>query len=233
MKNFSKGMISGILIVVLLMGMVPGFATTMTRTIQAVFNDYQVYLNGSRVNTSAEPFMVDGKVYLAANDVAKLMGKSLQVSGSQIMIGEARGMSTREFLTQSYEKIGNIYAGITWVNGEIEIAGTVYPSTSTILSFMSGTQRVNRVKYLTKGNYDTFSCVLGMDDRSGSILEDAKNYATVYFYVDGSLEEKYEVYRGQDPEKVSLNLSGASSFRIEVEHNTQDTYVDLTNIEMQ
>lgn len=233
MKNFSKGMISGILIVVLLMGMVPGFATTMTRTIQAVFNDYQVYLNGSRVNTSAEPFMVDGKVYLAANDVAKLMGKSLQVSGSQIMIGEASGMSTREFLTQSYEKVGNIYAGITWVNGEVEIAGTVYPSTSTILSFMSGSQRVNRVKYLTKGNYDTFSCVLGMDDRSGSILEDAKNYATVYFYVDGSLEEKYEVYRGQDPEKVSLNLSGASSFRIEVEHNTQDTYVDLTNIEMQ
>jgi|GEM_PF-3119160 len=233
MKNFSKGMISGILIVVLLMGMVPGFATTMTRTIQAVFNDYQVYLNGSRVNTSAEPFMVDGKVYLAANDVAKLMGKSLQVSGSQIMIGEASGMSTREFLTQSYEKVGNIYAGITWVNGQVEIAGTVYPSTSTILSFMSGTQRVNRVKYLTKGNYDTFSCVLGMDDRSGSIMEDAKNYATVYFYVDGSLEEKYEVYRGQDPEKISLNLSGASSFRIEVEHNTQDTYVDLTNIEMQ
>jgi len=233
MKNFSKGMISGILIVVLLMGMVPGFATTMTRTIQAVFNDYQVYLNGARVNTSSEPFMVDGKVYLAANDVAKLMGKSLQVSGSQVMIGEASGLSTREFLTQSYEKVGNIYAGITWVSGEVEIAGTVYPSTSTILSFMSGAQRVNRVKYLTKGNYDAFSCVLGMDDRSGSILEDAKNYATVYFYVDGSLEEKYEIYRGQDPEKVSLNLSGASSFRIEVEHNTKDTYVDLTNIEMQ
>lgn len=233
MKNFGKGMISGILIVVLLMGMMPGFATTMTRTIQAVFNDYQVYLNGARVSTSSEPFMVDGKVYLAANDVAKLMGKSLQVSGSQVMIGEVSGLSTREFLTQSYEKVGNIYAGITWVNGQVEIAGTVYPSTSTILSFADGTQRVNRVKYLTKGNYDTFSCVLGMDDRSGSILEDAKNYATVYFYVDGSLEEKYEVYRGQDPQNVSLDLSGASSFRIEVEHNTRDTYVDLTNIEMQ
>lgn len=233
MKNYFKGLISGILIVVLLMGMVPAFATTMTRTLQAVFNNYQVYVNGARVSTSAEPFMVDGKVYLSANDAAKLMGKSLHVSGSQIMIGETSGISTREFLTQSYEKVGNIYAGITWVNGDVEIAGTIYSSTSTILSFASGSQKVNRVKYLTKGNYDSFSAVLGMDDRSGSILEDARNYATVYFYVDGSLEEKYEIYRGQDPEKVSLDLSGASSFRIEVEHNTTETYVDLTNIEMQ
>lgn len=233
MKNYLKGMISGILIVVLIMGVVPAFATTMTRSIQAVFNDYKVYLNGARVNTTAEPFMVDGMVYISANDAAKFMGKSLSVSGSQIMIGESSGTSTREFLTQSYEKVGNIYAGITWVTGEVEIAGTVYPSTSTILSFMNGSQKVNRVKYLTKGKYDSFSAVLGMDDRSGSILEDARNYATVYFYVDGTIVDKFEIYRGQDPTKVSLDLSGASSFRIEVEHNTSDTYVDLTNIEMQ
>ena len=233
MKNYLKGMFSGILIIVLLMGMVPAFATTMTRTIQAVFNDYQVYVNGARVNTSSEPFMIDGVTYISANDAAKMMGKSLYVSGSQIMIGEASGVSTREFLTQSYEKVGNIYAGITWVTGDVEMAGTLYPSTSTILSFTSGTQKVNRVKYLTKGGYDTFSAVLGMDDRSGSIMEDARNYATVYFYIDGSLELKEEIYRGQDPINISLDLKGASSFRIEVEHNTIDTYVDLTNIELQ
>lgn len=233
MKNYLKGMISGILIVVLIMGMVPAFATTMTRTIQAVFNDYQVYINGARVKTTSEPFMVDGVAYISANDAAKMMGKSLHVAGQQIMIGEASGLSTREFLTQSYEKVGTIYAGITWVNGDVEIAGTLYPSTSTILSFTSGMQKVNRVKYLTKGGYDSFSAVLGMDDRSGSILEDARNYATVYFYVDGTLEMKKEIYRGQDPVNISLDLSGSSSFRIEVEHNTNDTYVDLTNIEMQ
>ena len=167
MKNYLKGMISGILIVVLIMGMVPAFATTMTRTIQAVFNDYQVYINGAKVKTTSEPFMVGGVAYISANDAAKMMGKSLHVSGQQILIGEASGISTREFLTQSYEKVGNIYAGITWVSGDVEI------------------------------------------DRSGSILEDARNYATVYFYVDGSLAEKEEVYRGQDPIKVSLDLSGA------------------------
>ena len=54
------------------------FASGTTKTLKAFFNNIKIYLDGKKVETSSEPFIVDGVTYLPVRDIAEAL--DLEVS---------------------------------------------------------------------------------------------------------------------------------------------------------
>ena len=54
------------------------FASGTTKTLKAFFNNIKIYLDGKKVETKSEPFIVDGVTYLPVRDIAEAL--DLEVS---------------------------------------------------------------------------------------------------------------------------------------------------------
>jgi hypothetical protein len=54
-----------------------GFASYVTKTIQANYRNVTVFVNGAQKNLKSEPFIVDGTTYVPLRDVAEIMGSTV------------------------------------------------------------------------------------------------------------------------------------------------------------
>jgi len=79
MKNDKLRYIAiGAAITLVLSSTVNVFALSGTRTIKAVYNDIKIMLNGERIVTEKEPFIVDGTTYLSVRDVGEALGLDVE-----------------------------------------------------------------------------------------------------------------------------------------------------------
>ena len=77
-KHDLKVFTSGVMATVLTMsGATLAFSETARKSIIAEYNNIKIYVDGKLVQTSSEPFVVNGTTYLPVRTVGEAVGKSV------------------------------------------------------------------------------------------------------------------------------------------------------------
>lgn len=73
MKNF-KNLITGVLILFLIFSSISVYALTGTKSIDVIYDNIKVTLDGKTINMDAEPFEYNGITYVPVESVSKALG---------------------------------------------------------------------------------------------------------------------------------------------------------------
>ncbi|MDR2167306.1 MAG: hypothetical protein LBE35_05590 [Clostridiales bacterium] len=79
-KERLKGMVFGIIVTLTLVFAVPAIANTITTTIQVTYRGLCISVNGQTVVPEQEPFIFNGRTFLALRDVAEALGAEVRMN---------------------------------------------------------------------------------------------------------------------------------------------------------
>ena len=77
-KDKLKGIVIGVVAVLILTAAVPALASSVTSAIQVTYRNIGVTVNGKSVVTEQEPFIFEGRTYLAVRDIAEAFGMEIR-----------------------------------------------------------------------------------------------------------------------------------------------------------
>lgn len=182
-------------------------ASNVARTITVYYQDIKMYVDGQRVNTSAEPFIYNGTTYLPVRAAGEALGENVYWDGStrSIYIGERPGavqylmevcppyqvgVNVDEFYPASGEYF--LMAGERYMNGITSNCG-FYDA------YFNTNSQYNTIQF-TYGPLDGYS----FHDHPG----------TLTFIGDGIELASYVVNEGDMPKTSSLSIDGVNQLII-------------------
>lgn len=229
MKINFKSMAAGCVIGASVMSAVPAVGYDGVRTIQAVFKNIRICVDGVEMTPrdtagkEVEPFIYNGTTYLPVRAVGEAVGKevSYDVNTNTVYLGDgtntsATNLPTRGINLEPYKTENASVKNVT-------MGGVSY---SDALWLDSGTGS-GIAYYNLAGGYTSLSGMYGFDDGANE-----GNTATISFYGDGILIQKINVKSGQLPKNFTINLTGVSQLVIEGAHvnDTLNNWVALGDI---
>lgn len=186
-------------------------------TIDVVYNNIQVYINGSLTEftdsngNDVEPFIYNGNIYLPLPAIAEAMGVGYSWDGSTMSayLGAQPGES-QYLLDVCPPYQDNRFDFVTQTDGtSFNMAGQKYTNGMKTKYYYDSDHPY--ALFNLNGQYSTMSFVLGhVDDQS---MHDGK----VLIYLDGKLLDEYEILSENLPSRVTVSLNNALSMKIVVE----------------
>lgn len=204
MKFNFKSMVTGGIIGVVLMATIPASAYDGTRTIQAVYKNIRICIDGVEMTPrdaagkEVEPFIYNGTTYLPIRAVGEAVGKQVSYDGSTntVYLGKSGQV---QYLGQQIESYRLERAS----EGTFTMAGQEYYN-SVSSRHMAGTAYYN-----LNGLYTSMSGVYGMLDGTNA------DEGTILVYGDDRLLETLDVQVGMIPKNFAINVTGVNQLRIE------------------
>ncbi len=207
MKLNLKSLILGFLTGITLMMSVPVMGYNGTRTIQAVYKNIRICIDGVEMTPRdsagqvVEPFIYNGTTYLPIRAVGEAVGKEVTYDGSTstVYLGKSGQVQYLGQQIEAYQTDGAYEETVT-MGGESYLNG---------LSFnrYSGTRYAY---YNLNGMYTSISGMYGMEDGTSDDKE-----RTINFYGDGRLLESITVRGGELPKNFVVNITGVAQLKIE------------------
>lgn len=204
MKINFKSMAAGCVIGAAVMSAVPAVGYDGVRTIQAVFKNIRICVDGVEMTPrdtagkEVEPFIYNGTTYLPVRAVGEAVGKEVTYDGST----------------------NTVYLGKSGVNSYLGQQVTAYQGNAGEGSYsMGGQTYVNSLRFYSRnsnafynlnGSYTLITGVYGMEDGTS---EDAESI--ISFYGDGILLDTITVRGGELPKQFAVNVSGVAQLKIE------------------
>lgn len=208
-----QGVVIGLLIGTLLTGSLV-FAKTGTETIEALYNNIKIYVDGVKIDSkdvngnAVEPFIYNGTTYLPVRAVGEAIGKQVSWDGEtqSVYLGEKPGDVQYlmdvcpPYRTQQYDEY-------TLVNGKsFSMSGKKYTN-GFFISNNWGTG--GYAIFNLNGKYNSITLELGpVDGHTG-------NDSEVNFFVDDKLVKSYTVNQQDLSKKVTIPLKGGMQLKIE------------------
>ena len=219
MKQRLQGLVAGLLIGIMVSTGVT-FAKTGTASIEAVFRDIKLYVDGVKVDprdasgNAVEPFIYNGTTYLPVRAVGEAMGKTVSWDGktSTVYVGEKPGEVS--YLTDKCEAYNSVACSFAKNGDSFSMGKKKY--TNGFYLFNTGFACFN-----LNGEYESMTFDIGCLDNSGA---DGK----VQIYVDDKLVEEIELKHNSLPKTVTVPLD--YGLNLEVRKVTGGGYFGLANI---
>lgn len=202
-------------------------ASNVARTITVYYQDIKMYVDGMRVNTSAEPFIYNGTTYLPVRAAGEALGENVYWDGStkSVYIGERPGAV--DYLMevcppyQSDYDVKEYYAN---KGGSFLMAGNKY-SNGIVGWCYTG---YNHDAYFnTNSQYRSMQFTYGPQDEKS--FADAAS--TVSFIGDGRVLASYDVHYGDLPKTASVSLNGVN--QLVIQFSGGNGYIGVGNITVQ
>lgn len=208
MKVNLKSMVMGAVVGAAVMAAMPVMGYDGTRTIQAVFKNIKICVDGVQMTPrdtagkEVEPFIYNGTTYLPVRAVGEAVGKEVSYDGSTntVYLGKSGVKSYLGQQIEAYQKEG-------WDTGEgsYKMGGKTYTNCLRIV-YEGGCAYYN-----LNGLYTSISGVYGMED---GVSEESES--VISFYGDGRLIDSITVRGGQLPKNFAVNISGVAQLKIEM-----------------
>ena len=198
-------------------------ASNMARTIAVYYQDIKMYVDGMRVNPSAEPFIYNGTTYLPVRAAGEALGEDVYWDGStrSIYIGERLGAV--DYLMEvcpPYQHDGSVYEYYANDGDSFLMAGN--KDSNGVVGYTGN----NSIYFNTNSQYDSMRFTYG--PRDGSSFSDT---LTVSFIGDGRLLASYDVNYGDMPKTASVSLDGVNQLMIQFSGGWG--YIGVGNITVQ
>ncbi len=214
MNKRLQGFVAGILCCVLFAG-ISVFAKNTTETIQALYKDIKIYVDGVKIDpkdangNTVEPFIYNGTTYLPVRAVGEAINKQVTWDGatSSVYLGEKPGD------TQYLMEIKPPYGG--------EGYNTYFSNKGEFLS-IGGTKYTNGIKlrysngfalFNIDGKYNSMTFIAGRPD------EDNIVDTTVNFYVDDKLVKSINISGDALPQKHTVSLNHGLQLKIQTDND--------------
>ncbi len=222
MKLNFKSLAAGCVIGAMAMSVVPAVGYDGVRTIQAVFKNIKVCVDGVEMTLrdtagqEVEPFIYNGTTYLPVRAVGEALGKEVSYDGSTstVYIGKSGQVNYLGQQVTAYQTDGAKEETVT-MGGENYLNGL-----SFYISFN------HYAYYNLNGLYTSISGVYGMEDGSS---EDAEYILS--FYGDGRLIDSITVKGGELPKNFAVNVTGVAQLKIESTKSGSSGKVCLGSVE--
>lgn len=182
-------------------------ASNVARTITVYYQDIKMYVDGMRVNTSAEPFIYNGTTYLPVRAAGEALGENVYWDGStrSIYIGERPGAV--QYLMEvcpPYQGEGHEYYANE--GDSFLMAGNKYSN-----GFVGSCVANDYAYFNTNSQYRSMQFTYGPEDSSSFPGEGS----TVSFIGDGRVLASYDVHYGDLPKTASVSLDGVNQLVIQ------------------
>lgn len=189
------------------------YATNATRTIQAVYNNIKLVVDGVPTTpkdsngTTVEPFIYNGTTYLPVRAVGEALGKQVSWDGKTktVYIGEAPGQVTylldvcKPYESYEFETPTTFtMTGKTYSNGFVLTCNTIY------------TDGQGYAMFNLNGAYSTLEFDFGHVDGT-DMYEDDGHY---YFYLDGKLVKTISPNAEDMVKHYKMSLNNALQMKI-------------------
>lgn len=199
-------------------------ASNVARTITVYYQDIKMYVDGMRVNTSAEPFIYNGTTYLPVRAAGEALGENVYWDGStkSVYIGERPGAV--DYLMEvcpPYQKTHNVKEYYANDGDSFLMAGNKYSNGIVGWCYNTG------VYFNTNSQYRSMQFTYGpQDDKYFS-----DEGVTVSFIGDGRILASYDVHYGDLPKTASISLNGVNQLVIQFSGGTGN--IGVGNITVQ
>ncbi len=205
MKLNFKSMVFGCVLGATVMGAIPVMGYDGVRTIQAVFKNIKICVDGVQMTPrdtagkEVEPFIYNGTTYLPVRAVGEAVGKEVTYDGSTntVYLGKSGVKSYLGQQLQAYQRDGAYETTVT-------MGGKSYVNS---LQMYHGN---SNAFYNLNGLYTSISGVYGMEDGT-----DEDRESIISFYGDGRLIDTITVRGGELPKNFAINVSGVAQLKIE------------------
>ncbi len=208
MNKRLQGFVAGILCCVLFAG-ISVFAKNTSETIQALYKDIKIYVDGVKINpkdangNTVEPFIYNGTTYLPVRAVGEAINKQVTWDGatSSVYLGKKAGETTL-FLEACppYEKNMDLYLS---ENGQsFLMAGEDY-SDGMVTSGWNGSYSLSNLN----GKYSALDCTVGH-------VSSNQTEKVLSFIVDGKVIKKITLEPECMPKKISIPLNNGLQLKI-------------------
>ena len=219
MNNTLKGYWVGVLSTVLLISSI-AYAKTGTETIQALYNNIKVYVDGVKVDTrdvngnSVEPFINNGTTYLPVRAIGEAFGKQVTWDGAtqSVYVGEKPG--DKQYLMDVcplYDGRGcNSYLSAD--GNTVKLGGKNYTNAFSLGYDYYVIDPTSYALFNLDGKYKKFNFKVGRVD------ETHLNDATLNIYLDGDLAKQIDISATDLPKEVELDLEYAMQIKFEIKN---------------
>ncbi len=217
-KRF-QGFVIGCLVCMLITGVV--FAKTGSETIQALYNNIKIYVDGVKIETkdvngnNVEPFIYNGTTYLPVRAVGEAIGKTVTWDGStqSVYLGEKPG--DKQYLMEVCPPYTYKYCDLFTVeNGKSFLMGGNKYTNGFIISKdqQTGFRYFGEIQFNLNGKYKKMTLDLGSLDEQDT-FKTSEN-TTVQFYLDNSLIKEVELIMGDIPKSIEIDLNYGMQLKI-------------------
>lgn len=215
-KRF-QGFVIGCVVCFLLTGVV--FSKTGTETIQALYNNIKIYVDGVKIETkdvngnNVEPFIYNGTTYLPVRAVGEAIGKTVTWDGAtqSVYLGEKPG--DKAYLMEvcpPYEKSN--CTEYTLSNGKsFQMSGKKYTNGFTVGDHY--TTNSGHILFNLNGKYSSINLDLGRVDGT------AEKDGAVRFFVDDKLVKEVDVKASSLCQNITIPLNYGMQLKIEIPSN--------------
>ena len=213
LKRF-QGFVAGFLVCFMLTGVV--FAKTGSETIEALYNNIKIYVDGIKIDpkdangNSVEPFIYNGTTYLPVRAVGEAIGKSVSWDGAtqSVYLGVKPGDVQYLIDVCPPFEVSDWYIEYSQNNGDyFNMAGKKYSNGFTLGSG-------NRFAIFNLDNkYSSIDMTIGRLD--GSKMIDM----TVSFFLDQKLIKTVDVSSEAMPQTISIPVEHGLQLKILVTNN--------------
>jgi len=213
--------LSGIIVGAIIFGATYSFATTGTKSVEALYSNIKIVVNGSLIQASQEPFAVEGRVYVPLRAVADALKQEVSWENNTVLIGTGR--QSLLLIDIAKPTLVSIKSGDK----------SMYVKDNNVYGF-----HVTGIKARDRGSLSFFVQNKGIKQVNGQIaLDDANSDdvkpVEIIAMVDNKEVWSGTVEKGQDPVKVSIMLdNSASNVKFEL-YNLDQTKVDFIDFNCQ
>ena len=226
MNKTLKGYVLGILTASILTGGV-ALAKSGGEIIESFYSNIKIYVDGVKIEpkdssgNSVEPFIYNGTTYLPVRAIGEAIGKKVTWDGNEksVWIGEIPGKTNYlDDVCPPYE--GRVYWTYTSDNSDtITIGGKKYTNAFAIgcdhSLFGEGD---GYALFNLNGEYNTLIFDVGRTD------EYEMQDVTLNIYLDGKLEDSYELNAESLSKHITLDLDYALQLKLEVTGGSRVKY---------
>jgi len=236
MKKRLQGLFAGVLIGAMLTGGMT-FAKNGTETIQALYNNIKIYVDGVKVQTkdvngnSVEPFVYNGTTYLPVRAVGEAIGKTVTWDGETQSVYLGKKPGDVQYLMDVCPPYDNNYfsALYTSSNGEYFLMGGKRYTNGFSLNNSNWSE--GEIYFNLDSKYKNITLDMGPVDGSGFTLAEPngpEDTTIVKFFVDDKLIKDYTLCDGDLPKTVTIPIN--YGMKLKVTHCSRDGSVGFGNI---
>lgn len=212
MKKQIKSFISGVVITtVAFTSILTVSAKTGNQTVEVAYKNIKMYLNGSQINSSEEPFVLNGSTYVPLRTVSESLGANVTWDGNTNSIY----MSTEgeEGVPVFMEEISPIDGNWDSINAHINHYDILNPSSRNLVGMSkvnTNSVESNPITYKLDGKYDRFTCTLS---NKFNMTVNGFSYDMLIYGDDVLLYETPNSIKKGNKIDVDIDISGVNNLK--------------------